>query len=165
VSEGFAEKLARLRGGPPASAPAAAPPVVAPAPEPVATPVQPGPQSSAVVIPLHPEKQPYAAYGEFKPEQGKRNVAGGRFRIPFKNKKGLLASYGTLKYVYFTDDKLISLVFFDLTINIEGRNLGGLIEALQGEMVEWLQFYDESRFLPPGDGEPVIFIIEQEKPE
>ena len=138
---------------------------------PAAPPAPPAPvvdeqaaQPSAVVVPLHPGKIPYRAFELQKPEQGKRKLTGGRFRVlhkktPEGNRPVELLSFSYLVRVLASSHKEITMIFTHAIISLEGEHLGAILDALEDDALDCLTCFDPERHAMPGDGEPLIINI------
>ncbi len=65
-----------------------------------------------------------------------------------------------LAVVFSADyDDALTLIYSFMAVEIKGRNLKEVRQAIQYGRCEFIQEYDENEFLPPGKGEPVIESI------
>jgi hypothetical protein len=56
-------------------------------------------------------------------------------------------------------DDSFTLLYSFMAVEIKGKNLKGARQAIQNGRCEFIQEYDETEFLPPAKGEPVIESI------
>jgi hypothetical protein len=56
-------------------------------------------------------------------------------------------------------DDAFTLLYSFMAVEVKGRNLKEIRQAVQNGRCEFIQEYNENEFLPPGKGEPVIESI------
>lgn len=90
-----------------------------------------------------------------------------RLRVNFSDGSASLFSYAYLVEVLTTSPQFVSLIFTSTVITLQGRNLSGLLDALQEERVLALNPFDEKRHMAmsPDDDAPYIERIERDTGE
>jgi hypothetical protein len=56
-------------------------------------------------------------------------------------------------------DDAFTLLYSFMAVEVKGKNLKEVRQAIQNGRCEFIQEYHENEFLPPGKGEPVIESI------
>jgi hypothetical protein len=56
-------------------------------------------------------------------------------------------------------DEAFTLLYSFMAVEVKGRNLKEVRQAIQNSRCEFIQEYHENEFLPPGKNEPVIEAI------
>lgn len=106
------------------------------------------------------EKLKYEAYGL---HQVKKRTAG-RIRFYYSNNPVGQSPMGSMSYsylteIYATSDRFLSLIFTNVVVTLEGRNLFKLYELIEEDKVHWVQRYDPLRHSEPEEGAVIVTDI------
>ena len=82
-----------------------------------------------------------------------------RLKIYFSNGDINVPSYAYLSNAFLKSDTYIGMVFSIGGVEVKGRNLGKLIDALQDERIRVLRYFDPEQHEPPAPDEPFIESI------
>lgn len=99
-------------------------------------------------------KENYKAFGGDKSKERQNSL-----EIREKNGNGYLIPYGQITLIKYTSNQFISLFCASYICNIEGRNLGTLIQLLQDSRVRYIQEFNRNRFIEAGNEEAVVTKI------
>ena len=113
-----------------------------------------------------PQKAPQEATAELKShtdyqawgiDQAKKQQT--RLRIFYGNDTIGLMSYAYLMEAACTSHQLVSLIYTNCVITLEGRNLTELIELLQDERIDYLRCFQVDNYTKPTGDKPIIIDI------
>lgn len=94
-------------------------------------------------------------------DTGNRRVT--RLRIVYADGKVSVVSYSYLQEILYSNHQNLSLIFTSSVITLEGRNLGGILDALQDDKVRIIQCFSDRLYTEePGGDEPVVVSIRRQ---
>jgi len=113
---------------------------------------QPEKNAQAAPAPTPPkELQDYQACQEDKSRNHQT-----RLKLYYVDGTVGLLSYSYLIEATSTSHQYLSLLFTNVIITLEGRNLTGLIDLLQDERIRWLRCFHPTRHKEPEADAPII---------
>lgn len=108
-------------------------------------------QEHAASKPHHPANDSLPVYEGAKYE---KNIL--RLRLVQPGGDLWMFPYAALRAVYFSDGRLLTLIFGDTVILIEGQHMDTLLDKLQSDSVKSLHVYDPDRYQPSTTADTLI---------